>query len=77
MTEICQWKSLRNGALLIVAFMILFLVVLDDYVWPWFGLAVAAGMLVLHRRHEKLLQRRSGMAKLAEIAAARTRDGSA
>jgi len=71
MTEICAWKSLRNGALLIIAFMILFLVVLDDYVWPWVGFAVAGGMLLLHRQHEQMLKQRRGPTTLADLAAER------
>jgi len=57
MVEWFPWKSLRNGALLITAFMALF-IAMGDYVWAPIGLALAAGLFVMHRHHEQELKRR-------------------
>lgn len=58
MVERSPWKSLRNGALLIVAFMIFFAVVLREYVSSGTGLVIAACLFVLHHQHEQFLAER-------------------
>jgi len=70
MIEPCPWKSLRNGALLIIGFMVAFIFWSDEnLVWSIAGLVVAAGLLVLHRQHEQMLKQRNGMQRLVDFAA--------
>lgn len=59
MIERCPWKSLRNGALLIIGFMVLFMYVLRDFVWSPIGLVIAGALFWLHREHEERLAARA------------------
>lgn len=55
MVERNPWKSLRNGAILILGFMVFFAFVLGDYVWTALGAVIGVALLWLHREHEQFL----------------------